>query len=71
MIVIYTKPDCSFCEKAKSLLTANELPFVIKDITVPDNKVELLERLPTAKTVPQIWVDDTYIGGFTELEKYF
>jgi len=30
-----------------------------------------LEAIPTAKTLPQIFLDDNYIGGFTELRKHF
>ena len=33
-------------------------------------KEELLEAVPTARSVPQIFLDDKLIGGFTELEKY-
>ena len=32
---------------------------------------QLLESVPSAKTVPQIFLDGNYIGGFTELRKYF
>ena len=34
-------------------------------------KEQLLEAVPTARTLPQIFLDDNYIGGFTELKKHF
>ena len=34
-------------------------------------KEQLLESVPTARTLPQIFLDDNYIGGFTELKKHF
>lgn len=70
MIIVYTKPNCIFCEKAKSLLTSYDLPFQERDITTSTNKQELLLLLPQAKTVPQIWVDEQYIGGYSELSEY-
>jgi glutaredoxin len=33
-------------------------------------KEELLEAVPTARTVPQIFIDDQLIGGFTELKQH-
>jgi glutaredoxin len=30
-----------------------------------------LSAVPTARTLPQIFLDDNYIGGFTELKKHF
>mgnify|MGYP003328769383 CR=1 FL=1 len=33
-------------------------------------KEQLLEAVPTARTVPQIFIDDKLIGGFTELKKH-
>jgi glutaredoxin len=35
-----------------------------------NNKASLMERFPNAKTVPQIWINDNHIGGYTELKKW-
>lgn len=35
------------------------------------SKEQLLEAVPTARTVPQIFIDDKLIGGFTQLQEYF
>ena len=34
-------------------------------------KDDLLKVVPNAKTVPQIFIEDEYIGGYTELMKFF
>lgn len=78
--VIWTKDNCSFCVKAKILLTQKNIPYIenILDINGKDNrslqphqkwasKNDLLKLNPQAKTLPQIWLDDMYIGGFTDL----
>lgn len=80
---IYTKTYCSYCTKAKSLLTQKGIEYT-EYLIATDNmnktadtthifvtKEQLLERAPTAKTVPQIWLEGQYIGGYTDLEKYF
>jgi glutaredoxin 3 len=68
--VIYTKNNCSFCEKAKSLLTELNLEYVEKDVSNTETKLELLMRVPDARTVPQIFINEVYIGGYTELLDY-
>ena len=34
------------------------------------NREQLFEAVPNAKSVPQIFVDGKYVGGFTELRAY-
>ena len=80
---IYTKSDCPYCVKAKELLNERQVDYreyivssgFNEDTPLPHQqyvtKGHLIERLPAAKTVPQIWVDSHYIGGYTELAKYF
>lgn len=70
MILIYSKDNCSFCDKAKALLKEHNYSYKEKNIVVPDHRQELLTRLPDVKTVPQIFIDSKHIGGYTELVKY-
>ena len=67
MIVIYGKPDCQYCTKAKSLVEDRGLAYEYIDISVGDAKQELLTRKPDAKMVPQIWWHNRHIGGYNEL----
>jgi glutaredoxin 3 len=80
---IYTKNDCPYCVKSKALLAEKNISYNEYIISAGFNerkllpnqqyttKAELLEKLPTAKTVPQIWLDGKHIGGYTDLVKYF
>ena len=69
--IIWSKYHCPYCDQAKALLTHKGIQFEEKKIGDGYTKEELLEAIPTARTVPQIFLDDNYIGGFTELKKHF
>lgn len=69
-IIIYSKPNCSFCVKAKNLLTVKNLVFKEKVLGKDFTKEQLLEVLPNVKTLPQIEIDGKHIGGYIELENY-
>lgn len=69
--VVWSKYHCPFCDQAKALLKAKNIPFEEKKIGDGYTKEDLLEAVPTARTVPQIFLDEKLIGGFTELKKYF
>ena len=66
-ILIYSKDNCPFCVRAKQLLTAKGLPF--KEINLEGKEKELAELKARTgwRTVPQIFIDNKLIGGFTEL----
>ena len=67
MIVIYGKDNCGYCTKAKALTEKYLLKYEYKDVKDPDNMLELFSKNPDTKTVPQIFWDDKYIGGYNEL----
>jgi glutaredoxin len=66
--VVWSKYHCPYCDQAKALLKQKGIPFEEKKIGDGYTKEELLEAVPTARTVPQIFLDDQLIGGFTELK---
>lgn len=67
-IDIYTKFGCGFCYRAKRLLNSKGVEFREFDITLGGPKrAEMLERAPHARTVPQIFIGETYVGGSDEL----
>lgn len=68
--VLWSKYHCPYCDQAKALLKQKGIPFVEKKIGDGYTKEELLEAVPSARTVPQIFIDDTLVGGFTELREY-
>ena len=71
-IKIYTTEFCWFCHQAKILLERLKLPF--EEIKLDQNQ-ELRRRLADEnngfRTVPMIFIDNTFIGGFTELTKLY
>lgn len=68
--VVWSKYHCPFCDQAKALLNAKGIEFEEKKIGDGYTKEDLLAEVPTARTVPQIFIDSELIGGFTELKKH-
>ena len=72
MITVYSKPQCPYCDKAKHLLTSLGLQYEEKVVTKDLSIDELFKALgKQVKTIPQIVMDDTHIGGFNELKEHF
>lgn len=69
--VIWSKYHCPYCDQAKALLTQKGITFEERKIGDGYSKEDLLEAVPGARTVPQIFINDDLIGGFTELKRYF
>lgn len=80
MFTVYSKPNCTYCDQAKSLLERLGENFKVVNLDVGQPKEEgveyitrdnLLAKIPTARTMPQIIREDSssalYVGGFTEL----
>lgn len=67
--IVWSKYDCPYCDQAKALLTSKGIQFEEKKIGDGYTKEELLEAVPTARTVPQIFLDGELVGGFNELRK--
>lgn len=68
--VVYSKYHCPYCDQAKALLQSKGIPFEERKIGDGYSKEDLLEAVPNARTVPQIFIDDKLIGGFTELKEH-
>ena len=68
-VVIYGKPRCSFCTRAKALCERLELDYEYKLLDADYTAEELYELVPGARTFPQVFINDRPIGGFTELQK--
>ena len=70
MMIIYGKEKCPYCEWAKDLATKLGAEFEYKDVHTGNNLAELKSLVPDVKTVPQIFIDDKLIGGYTEYLEY-
>ena len=69
--IIWSKPNCPYCVKAKHLLSIKNIPFEERVIGEGWTREQLLEAVPEAKTVPQIWLRGDYIGGCEDFERYY
>ncbi len=65
---IYTTPICGFCHAAKRLLTQKGVAFNEIDVMrAPDKKAEMIQRANGGRTVPQIFIGETHVGGCDDL----
>jgi len=71
-IVVYTKENCVYCVKAKSLLNNLGLAFEEKKFESFKSTEELIEDIGCkVRTMPQIKIENTLIGGYNQLVEYF
>ncbi len=62
-VEIYSRSNCSYCDMAMNFFDSKGIKYEVYN--------EMLERNPAARTVPQIFIDDDLIGGYTDLiDKY-
>ncbi len=67
-VEIYTSPLCGFCHAAKRLLTQKGASFSEVDVLKnPDRKAEMIQRANGGRTVPQIFIGGTHVGGCDDL----
>ena len=67
-VEIYTSPFCGFCHMAKRLLSKKGVSFTEIDVLAdPSRKAEMVERSGGRRTVPQIFVGETHVGGCDDL----
>jgi len=67
-IKVYTKDYCPYCDRAKNLLKNKGLAFEVIDVENDEKLFEELKAKTGLRTVPQIFVGDQLIGGFTDLK---
>ncbi len=71
-VEIYTSADCSYCDKAKTLLKQSNFEFV--EWNLSDNEThlqKLLQLLPGTRTLPQIFINGNSIGSYEDLVAWF
>jgi glutaredoxin 3 len=69
--IVWSKNQCPFCVQAKALLESKGIEYEERNVQEDWTKEQLLEAVPTARTLPQVFLDDKLIGGFTELRAHF
>lgn len=66
-IEVYSKNNCSFCDKAKQLLRTHGKDYLEYKLDEDFTREILLSKFPEAKTFPVIVVDGMNIGGYDQL----
>jgi glutaredoxin 3 len=67
-VEIYTTPLCGYCHAAKRLLTQKGAAFTEIDVSRdPDLRAAMTRRSNGRRTVPQIFVGGTHVGGCDDL----
>ena len=68
-VVIYTGPMCNYCSAAKHLLNKKKASYTEFDIAVDSSKREEMQKKTNgARTIPQIFIGETHVGGYNELK---
>ena len=66
-IEVYSTPNCPFCVSAKALLKSKNLSFQEIDVSDDVESLQKMIKLSGLRTVPQIFINNQSIGGFSEL----
>ena len=67
--IVWSKDQCPYFVQAKSLLESRGIEYEERNVSRDWTKEQLLEAVPTARTLPQIFLGEELVGGFTELRK--
>jgi ribonucleoside-diphosphate reductase beta chain len=68
-VLIYTKSNCPFCEKAKAWFTQHGHTYTQIVLDDEEQRLAFYQRLPNARSVPQIFIDGKHVGTYNDLMK--
>jgi glutaredoxin 3 len=67
-VEMYSTGFCGYCDRARALLGRKGVNVVeIKVDEKPEDRAAMLKRSGGQRTVPQIFIGDRHVGGYTEL----
>jgi glutaredoxin 3 len=66
-VQIYTTNWCPYCNAAKALLEDKGVPYEEIDVTEPNLRMAMVQRAHGRRTVPQIFIGNTHVGGYDEM----
>lgn len=69
-VIVWTKENCPSCVKAKTLLDNRKISYELRQVGEDWTREQLLESIPTARSVPQIVINGNNIGGYEQLMSY-
>lgn len=66
--IIWSQQGCQYCDTAKAVLKARGVEIEERRIGEGTwTKNDLINAVPTARSVPQIFIDSKYVGGYNDL----
>ena len=68
--IVWSKEKCPMCVQSKTLLNSKNVEYEERIVGIDWTKEQLLEQVPNARSVPQILIDGSLIGGYVELRNY-
>ncbi len=68
-VTMLTSPTCGYCHAAKNLLQQRGISYEEVDLIKDGEQAQQLLMQSGQRTVPQIFINEKPIGGFTELSK--
>jgi glutaredoxin 3 len=66
-VIIYTTPVCPYCVRAKMLLKNKKVSYKEIDVSNPVEREKMIARSNGKRSVPQIFIGDTHVGGSDDL----
>ncbi len=66
-IEIYTTPYCPYCHAAKALLDNKGQSYTEITVEDPALRAKMTQRANGRRTVPQIFIGDTHVGGYDDM----
>jgi glutaredoxin len=66
---VWSQTNCPACQEAKRLLASFGIEYTEQMLGENVTKKDLIEKVPNARSVPQIFLDGEYVGGLPELKK--
>jgi glutaredoxin len=69
-VIVWSKENCPSCSKAMTLLDSLKINYEVRKVGTEWTREQLLEAIPAARTVPQIMINNSVIGGYESLIKY-
>jgi glutaredoxin 3 len=66
-VEIYTTTWCPYCNAAKSMLDEKGVPYSEINADDPQVRMDMVQRAHGRRTVPQIFVGNTHVGGYDEM----
>ena len=70
-VIVYSTATCPYCTHAKALLESEGIPFEEIRVDWDLSRFEEMKKISGQRTVPQIFIGDEPIGGFSDLKALY